>query len=150
MKHMSAANKIIVKIVALIYLALVVYITLVMGRTYGRTSSAHKISLVPLETKIYFFERFAFLRLNQKEFIIREIAGNFFLFMPFSWSLQSLRGRKIKTLHTLVYIIVTVFIIESIQYFFNIGTFDIDDFILNISGGIAGIFIFKYYKKLKR
>nr|WP_322626386.1 VanZ family protein [uncultured Flavobacterium sp.] len=150
MKYTSATKKNLEKIVALVYLALVVYITLIMGRSYGKTSLTHKISLVPLETKMYFFERFTLLPRNHKETVIKEIMGNFFLFMPFSWSLQSIRGRKIKALHTLIYIIVTVFIIESIQYFFNIGTFDIDDFILNISGGIAGIFIFKYYKKLKR
>lgn len=150
MKYTSATKRNFEKIVALVYLALVVYITLIMGRIYGRTSLAHKISLVPLETKMYFFERFALLPRNHKGTVIKEIIGNFFLFMPFSWSLQSLKGKETKWLYTLIYIIVTVFIIESIQYFFNVGTFDIDDFILNISGGIAGIFIFKYYKKLKR
>jgi glycopeptide antibiotics resistance protein len=150
MKYTGAAKSIFDKIVALVYLSLVVYITLIMGRTYGRTSSVHKISLIPLNTKIHYLERFFLLPRNQKEFLIKEMVGNFFLFVPFSWSLQSLRGKKIKELNTFIYIVITVSTIESIQYFFNVGTFDIDDFILNISGGIIGVFIFRYYKKLKR
>jgi glycopeptide antibiotics resistance protein len=137
----------ILKITALMYLIALFYITLGTGERYVGIFDEGNINLVPFSGKWFYFKHFSTLYDNEKVFIVREILGNLVLFAPFSWALYTLLRKNFKTITVTAIIVLLVLFIESTQYVLHIGTFDVDDLILNISGGIIGIFLFKVFKK---
>ncbi|KGO87451.1 hypothetical protein Q765_07230 [Flavobacterium rivuli WB 3.3-2 = DSM 21788] len=107
----------------------------------------HNINLIPFSNKWIYFSNFFTLQTNAKLFVIKETIGNFFLLMPFAWSYCVFFG-KIKQPTMVVLIVFLALTIENLQYWLHIGTFDIDDIILNIAGGLFGAFLF--YRMHKR
>ncbi|WP_455258522.1 VanZ family protein [Peptoniphilus asaccharolyticus] len=72
------------------------------------------------------------------------LIGNIILFIPLGIYLPIYLKSNNK--FNLFIMFVISIIVEFIQWFFNIGIFDIDDIILNIIGGIIGIGIFELLK----
>ncbi len=71
-----------------------------------------------------------------KSIVIRNLGGNFLLFMPMTFCLPLLRTKKRRSL---LWVIVTAFLIaavEALQYLLQVGSCDIDDFILNYAGAL--------------
>lgn len=66
------------------------------------------------------------------------LAGNFILFIPYTFIVMVLFNYKNSRL-----VLLSVFLlslsIETIQYVFRVGVADMDDLILNTAGGCAGI-----------
>ena len=52
---------------------------------------------------------------------------------------------KAKGLHCLLGVFATSLIFEVVQLITNFGSFDVDDIILNLMGGIIGFLIFKAF-----
>lgn len=75
--------------------------------------------------------------------IIRNIVGNLFLFFP--WGImgpllfKSLKSAGRVFLSTLL----ISFLAESIQFYFRIGIFDIDDILYNTTGAVLGYYTLK-------
>ncbi len=74
-------------------------------------------------------------------FAFYNIIGNFFMLTPLSILLPMINQKFKKTKVFFLSIISLCFFIESVQYITGLGSFDIDDFILNISGAML-IYIF--------
>jgi len=140
-------TNLLLKIIALVYALAVVYITIMSPYRYSGMFDVSKVNLRPLSNKWYYISNFPELQDNQKLFIIKEIGGNFLLLMPFAWCVRVFFG-KIKKLTITVLIVFLAFTIENLQYWLHIGTFDIDDIILNVAGGLFGAFLF--YRMHKR
>lgn len=72
------------------------------------------------------------------------ILGNIFAFAPFGFLLPLLNKRYRKfyliTLLTLLFSLS----VETIQLIFRVGIFDVDDLLLNTTGGIAGYIFYKF------
>ena len=128
------------KVVAVCYYFTVFFLTLFTTERYGKLFLTGNINFVPFEEKINYIKNFSLLYNNEKWFIIKEITGNLLLFFPFSFFASVLSGKKNNKLFIGVSIILVVLMIEFTQYFLHIGKFDIDDIVLNISGGFIGIF----------
>ncbi|MBR1865992.1 MAG: VanZ family protein [Lachnospiraceae bacterium] len=65
---------------------------------------------------------------------IKNIGGNLVLFMPYAYFVYYFKHPNLKT-----FIIVSfglLFMIEIMQLFLRVGTFDVDDIILNLMGAI--------------
>lgn len=78
-----------------------------------------------------------------KNIVIRNIGVNILLFVPMGIALPILFNNFKKLWQvTLICFFVTA-LAETIQYIFNLGSFDIDDIILNTFGGIIGYAVFK-------
>ncbi len=79
----------------------------------------------------------------------RNVIGNIALFVPFGYLISDMIFEKTKKYHgivTALLVLITSFTIEVIQM--NIGrSFDIDDIILNLVGGIIGFGIFAIIHK---
>lgn len=72
------------------------------------------------------------------------ILGNIILFVPLGIFLGTFLNHKRKyILKSLMVIIFISFLFELIQFVFAIGASDINDLILNTSGGMIGIFIYQ-------
>ncbi len=76
--------------------------------------------------------------------LIRNIFGNFIAFMPFAFFLPRLFKKIDSTKRFIIAMFIIVSIIEVTQFITLSGTFDIDDYILNISGA------YLMYKILKK
>lgn len=77
------------------------------------------------------------------KFGVYNILGNFLMLTPFSVFLPFLDKKFSKTKVFLIFIISITLFIESVQYILNLGSFDIDDVILNISGSLIFYLLIK-------
>lgn len=66
------------------------------------------------------------------------IIGNIFIMMPLGLLLPNVSERMKRPLYFLFFTIGCVLCIELLQLFGTVGTFDIDDIILNIVGALIG------------
>lgn len=74
---------------------------------------------------------------------IKNLIGNFILFLPMGIYLPFLT-KKINKMNVLsIFMIILLSIIEVVQLVTRRGSFDIDDFILNILGALIGFVIWK-------
>ena len=78
---------------------------------------------------------------------IYNVVGNILLFIPFGYFVSKFTNTK-KILHIFIITIITSVTIELMQV--QIGrSFDIDDIILNVLGGILGYFCFIALRAIK-
>lgn len=77
------------------------------------------------------------------------LVGNFAIFMPYGILLGlMLRNKKISFIDAFILSFGLSLILELSQAFFSIGRYDVDDLILNSSGGLIGFIIFKLFALL--
>lgn len=77
---------------------------------------------------------------------IKNLAGNFLLFLPMGIYFP-LFFKKIQTKHFFISIILLIFAVEVIQILTRRGSFDVDDFILNMAGAFLGFVVLKRIQK---
>lgn len=132
--------------VFLIYISVLVYF-LFFAENLGRTTSItkYRYNLTPFkEIKrfiIYYKQLGAFA-------VFTNLLGNIIAFIPFGTFLPLLSNHKLKFLAVTVYTFDLSLIIEFTQLFFKVGSFDVDDLILNTIGGMIGyliLFVWKSY-----
>ncbi len=66
--------------------------------------------------------------------------GNLFMFLPVSYLVRQLF--RIKTKHIILIILISIIILEVLQYVLSKGCLDINDIILNMFGCLFGIILF--------
>ncbi len=69
------------------------------------------------------------------------LTGNVLLFVPAGWLLPRIFKKMRKFFPFLLTCLLCIFIVELVQLFTLLGSFDVDDIILNLSGMIAGFLI---------
>jgi glycopeptide antibiotics resistance protein len=74
---------------------------------------------------------------------VTNLAGNILAFMPLGFFLPLLFTRCIKFRYTILFVFLTTLGVECLQFISRVGSFDIDDIILNTIGGALGYSIFK-------
>lgn len=117
--------------------------TMLIGR-FGKTLINMKyfqmylrdINIIPFKTIIKYLTSKVSLQV-----IIYNIIGNFIALMPLSFLLILKNKNNIKLSRQFTKISITVLVIEILQLIFSCGKFDIDDFILNVSGALAFSYI---------
>ena len=88
---------------------------------------------------------------NQKIFYITEFLGNLFLFFPFPFVVYAFSKRRLSSGKIFILMFCSILFIETTQFVFRVGMFDIDDIFLNNTGGVFGIYIFNIiYKKINK
>lgn len=120
----------------LIILSATVFVTMFMNlQSFGTVfSKQHTLILRPLHTFSESWEMGAGKKATQ-------IFANFLMFVPFGISFPAAFQKGRSFLKTSVCMAFFSFSIEFVQYFIGRSA-DIDDFLLNISGGIAGYLLF--------
>lgn len=90
-------------------------------------------NFIPFKTIYYYFTCFFTGRIN-RSIVIENLVGNFMMFMPMGFLLPAIFKKQKNWfcfLATLASILITI---EVIQLIFRLGSCDIDDFILNMTG----------------
>jgi len=79
---------------------------------------------------------------------LKNIIGNIILFIPLGFLVPLVYINAQRFYKTFLIIFLSVLLIESFQLFTMLGVFDIDDIILNCTGGIIGYFLFYILKRM--
>jgi glycopeptide antibiotics resistance protein len=78
-------------------------------------------------------------------FAIKNIFGNIIAFLPFGFFIPTIYNKNF--INTLIISLISILIIETLQFITMLGYFDIDDIILNTTGCLIGYFIYKMIYK---
>lgn len=116
-----------------------------MGRTYSER--AYHYNLVP------FKEIGRFLRYHRTlgtGTVLLNIVGNVVAFVPFGIFLPVFSARCRKVWFTVFYSFELSLLVELLQLVTKVGSFDVDDLILNTIGGLAGFLIYLLGKRILR
>jgi len=105
------------------------------------------INIIPFYKCYNFFLNFERLTFYHKISFLKEFFGNIILLFPFSKALEIVLRKKLTFKKKCLYIFIASFSIEFSQYLFNVGIMEVDDIILNFSGGILGAYLINSYKK---
>ena len=85
-----------------------------------------------------------YLSVGMQGFSVGNVLGNFILFMPLGVYLPLLKKDK-RVSTNMFYIFIATVLVEALQWTLGIGAADIDDVILNFSGGFIGILGYKLF-----
>lgn len=128
------------KILLAIYIVMLIYVCFFSER-YGRDiiSDTYRYNLVPFKE----IRRFLVYRENVG-FIafIENLFGNVIAFMPFGFFIPVISPRNRKFLNVLALTFLLSLTVETIQLMLKVGSFDVDDLLLNTLGGITGYAFF--------
>ena len=73
--------------------------------------------------------------------VFLNVVGNVIAFMPFGFLLPPLMNYKTNWFVTTIWAFLFSLFAETIQLFFRLGSFDVDDMLLNTVGGLLGYII---------
>ncbi|MGN0328952.1 MAG: VanZ family protein [Lachnospira sp.] len=136
-------------IVFIVYMMCLIYLVFFaesMGRTH--VQQGYVYNLEPLK-EIKRFWKYIFSgeqiglasRLN--------IFGNVIAFIPFGMCLPLISDHRVKFITTLLYTFALSLIIELVQLISKVGSFDVDDLLLNCLGGVIGYLICFIFHRLR-
>lgn len=141
--------KTIIICLLVLYTLLVIDFTLI-NDSFGRSISnifladskqlseyfANKTNVIPFATVRLFIN--AFKEGSLRPYVVLEnILGNFFVFMPFALLVPNVFLRINSAVKFLLFISVSVLLVEILQIVFLTGSADVDDFILNVGGAMV-------------
>lgn len=136
--NMSTKMRRILGVVFVLYLAALVYV-LLFSPYFGRTQETpHGVNLAPL-TEIRRFWKGP-ESLGSPQFWIN-VVGNVLAFLPLGLFTALLLRRRYYGAFALAVTYLASLGAELLQYCLRVGSFDIDDVILNSVGGLLGILI---------
>lgn len=132
--------------VFIVYIAALVYF-MFFAEILGRTdvSTTYRYNLIPfkeIKRFIYYFRQLGVMA------VLTNIAGNVVAFMPFGFCLPLIAEHRIKFFSCMLYTFGLSLGIELIQLVSKVGSFDVDDLMLNTLGGVLGYITFVICKKL--
>lgn len=123
----------IVYIIALTYF---VFFAESMGRVDA--TAKYRYNLKPMKEILRFWRHRDTLGIAS----FLNIGGNVAAFIPFGFCLPLITEHKVKFIAAFFYTFGLTLSIELIQLVSKVGSFDVDDIILNLIGGIIGYFLF--------
>lgn len=154
---MKKALKIILCAALAVYVLALVYILFLKdrGNVYNQAQPLSEyakfaVNLIPFETIKVFWRALKENRINT-EIALLNIFGNIALFLPFGFLIPCLE-KKLRALWKCAAVsFVVILVVETLQLIFKVGSFDVDDIILNLIGVIIGYAVYKIaaanYKK---
>lgn len=107
---------------------------------FGRNEAFTEYNLLPFHTIMNYIKATGTINTS---IVITNLAGNILAFMPLGFFLPLLFSRFLKFRSTLLIVFASTLSVECLQFLFRVGSFDVDDLILNTVGGAIGFIIFK-------
>ncbi|MGN1399487.1 MAG: VanZ family protein [Erysipelotrichaceae bacterium] len=131
-------GKLIVWLLFIVYLVTLVDL-LFFSRAYD---SASGVNLVPMNQIELFYGLLSSPNYSFRKLAIINLFGNILIFVPFGFFISILFKRFKNYFNLLLFSFGFVLICEYTQYYFKIGTFDVDDIILNLLGVTIGYLLY--------
>lgn len=134
-------------VVFILYISVLVYF-LFFADMYGRTSGStnYRYNLTPFKE----IKRFIMYSDKLGVYTVCEnLIGNVVAFLPFGIFLPILTNHKLKFFSVTMFTFDLTLLIELTQLICKVGSFDVDDIILNTLGGMLGYLMFFVWKSAK-
>lgn len=127
-----------------VYLAGLCYF-LLFAETYGRIfgQEIYRYNLVPFKE----IKRFWRYREELGIHSLYNLAGNVLIFLPAGFFIPGLWKQRKGILFTACLTFEISFLIETLQLILRVGSFDVDDLLLNTLGGVLGCLIMMLMKQ---
>ena len=106
-------------------------------------------NLIPFKTIDNFLKAYKLGNIGLKP-MIANLLGNILLFVPMGVILPAVFVRCKKHLFCFFTFIITIVLVEAIQFITGVGRLDVDDFILNLAGAFFGRLLYDIYVLIKR
>lgn len=135
----------VIFIIYLIFLAYFLFFSDYFGRG-GHIREEYAYNLVPFKE----IRRFIVYRhvVGLWSFLLN-IVGNIAGFMPFGFFLPVISRRSRRFFNTVLLSFLFSLCIETTQLIFKVGSFDVDDMILNALGGMFGYILYKIIQHIR-
>ena len=135
----------VIFIIYLIFLAYFLFFSDYFGRG-GHIREEYAYNLVPFKE----IKRFIVYRhvVGLWPFLLN-IVGNIAGFMPFGFFLPVISRRSRRFFNTVLLSFLFSLCIETTQLIFKVGSFDVDDMILNALGGMFGYILYKIIQHIR-
>ena len=147
LKRNKTIIKVFVWLLFFVYIAMMVYF-LFFSEKYGKTvSDEYHYNLMPfseIRRYIVHYDVIGF-----KGFMLN-IVGNVAAFIPFGFCIPLLRISYRGFLNVLLDGVLFTVCIETVQLILKVGSFDVDDMILNTLGAVIGYWCYKIVYKMYR
>ena len=135
------------RVLLVLYLACLIYF-MFFSESYGRTE-VHVEYRYNLEL-FREIKRFIIYREQLGAFaVFANLAGNILIFVPYGFFI-SVASRERGFFKTLFFSMGLSLCVEIIQLFTRVGSFDVDDILLNTIGGVLGYIIFLICNGIRR
>ncbi len=142
MENDTTKNQRLVQILFVEYMIVLIYLVFFaesMGRVDRETGAyAYNLELFREIKRFYIYRE----QLGIKA-VILNLAGNVLAFVPFGCMLPVVIRKRTCLFDTILLSFSLSFCIEIIQLAFKVGSFDVDDLLLNTIGGILGYMIYR-------
>jgi len=147
-KKIKRKIKIAGNILFVLYLLVLIYL-LFFAEQYGRASAGREYSynLTPFKEIRRFWE---YRDILGPMAVFTNLAGNVLAFIPFGAALPVINRRMRGLFQIAILSLEFSLIVETVQLIFKVGSFDVDDMILNTLGGIIGYIIFAVCNRIRR
>ena len=135
------------KVLFLLYVGFLIYF-LFLAEWYGRTgvSGEYRYNLELFKE----IRRFLTYREQLGTFVVAaNLCGNILIFVPYGFFV-SMAGRTRGFFKTLFCSMALSLAVETVQLFTRVGSFDVDDILLNTIGGVLGYLIFAVCNRIRR
>lgn len=131
----------------LMYLCLLAYF-MFFSESFGRTDTdrGYAYNLVPLKEITRYFRYYR--TLGMPLFLIN-IVGNMVAFMPFGFFLPIISRGSRKWYNTVSFGLIFSLILETLQLIFKVGSFDVDDMLLNTVGAGLGFLVYRTVQRTR-
>lgn len=131
-----------------IYLAILAYVCF-WSEGYGRAQAqdTYHYNLIPFKEIMRFY---TYRELVGFKAFLLNLFGNVLAFAPFGMMVPIVSSKNRKFWRVFVLTFLLSLFIECIQLLFKVGSFDVDDLILNTSGGVLGYSIFWVMNQIRR
>lgn len=90
------------------------------------------------------------MRTENWNLFVLNVIGNIVVFMPIGMFLPSLFSRCRNIIFTTILSLELSLCVEIVQLITKVGSFDVDDLLLNTLGGICGFIVYMVYRGIKR
>ena len=142
----SAGNRILKISIGLAYLGLLIYLLFLAP---FRNKTATIVNLIPFGS-IVELTRYTFITGNDYWHWFLNVPGNILAFVPLPYVFQVFRQTKFNFWRAFFPSAAIPLIIEIAQYYFQTGSCDIDDWMLNFSGMMIGFVLVRKSQKQSR
>lgn len=135
------------KILFICYIIFLVYF-LMFTDWYGRTGR-----LEEYQYNLFLFHEIRRFWIYRRQIgalsVFMNLAGNILIFMPFGFFL-AMGSHRPNFLRVTFYAFLCSFCVETVQLVLRVGSFDVDDMLLNTIGGILGFLAYMICRAIRR
>ena len=131
----------------LLYLALLSYL-MFFSEDFGRTNPnrGYAYNLAPFKEIMRFITYYETLGMKA---VVVNLAGNVMAFMPFGFFMPVVSRRSRGSVRIIFLGFGFSLMLETIQLVFKVGSFDVDDLILNTLGAAIGFFCYRRVQRFR-